>query len=384
MMARALEINTAVPRRRERPSSPPRIREAAFTDYDGICALHVRNGLAARSRDDWTAFWLGNPAYRGLEGQWPIGWVLETGEGEIVGSIGNIPFAYQFRGRGLRAGAACSWAVDPAYRSYSMLMLDRLTRQPNVDLLVSTTVSAAAEPAFGVFQWSRIPVGRWREAAFWITNYRGFLKGALTGKAIPLAAALSYAVSPLLFCRDRLMRAGPRANGSTGAIESCPGFDGRFDNFWEELKHQNGNALMAVRTRESLEWHFRYSLNRQAAWILAAGNGSRIVAYAVFDRFDSATWGLRRVRLVDFLALQDSEAAFGGIVRFMLRQCREERIDILECIGGWPGRLQAAAPYHRALPSWMYYYKASSEGLREALKDPAVWVPSSFDGDASI
>ncbi len=30
---------------------------------------------------------------------------------------------------------------------------------------VSTTVSAAAEPAFGVFQWSRVPVGAWQEAA---------------------------------------------------------------------------------------------------------------------------------------------------------------------------------------------------------------------------
>lgn len=383
MMARTLKEPSEA--RRRRSAAPrPRIRETAFGDYAGIAALHARNGLATRPQDDWIALWRGNPAYSGQEGRWPIGWVLEAGDSRIVGSIGNIPLAYHFRGRELRAGAACSWAVDPGYRNCSMLMLERLTRQPGADFLISTTVSAAAEPAFGVFQWSRVPAGTWRESAFWITNYRGFLKSALTVKSVPLAGPLSYAISPLLFCRDRVMSAFSRSNGSLGEIEPCAGFDLRFDAFWDELKHENPDALMAVRARESLAWHFRYSLSRERAWIVTLSRSTRLAAYAVFDRFDSVTWGVSRIRLVDFAALRGFESALGAMVRFMTARCRREGIDMLEYTGGWPQRLHASAPYRRVLPSWMYYYRASGDALREALKDPRVWAPSSFDGDACL
>ncbi len=358
------------------------MREATFADYEGIRALQIRNGLATRPREDWAAFWCGNPAYLSRAERWPIGWVLETEDGEIAGSISNVPFQYQFGGRELAAAAACSWAVDAAYRGYSMQMLDRLTRQPGADFLVSTTVSAASQPAFRAFQWSRIPTGAWQEAAFWITNYPGFLRSALSVKHVPVARPLSYVFSPLLFCRDRILSPGLHSKGAA-EIERCPGFDLRFDEFWEELKHQRPNALLAVRNRETLEWHFRHSISRQCAWILAARQGSRMVAYAVFDRCDN-TWGLKRVRLVDFQALRGYEGLLDGFIRFMLLECRNGGIDILEYTGGWAEQFHTTAPYHRALPSWMFYYNTSSAELRGLLKDAAVWFPSSFDGDASI
>ena len=80
--------------RAKRPNS----RQAAFEDYRQIAALHIRNGLPVRSLEDWMALWKSNPVYRQFEGRWPIGWVLETDVGDIVGSISNIPLAYQFRG----------------------------------------------------------------------------------------------------------------------------------------------------------------------------------------------------------------------------------------------------------------------------------------------
>src|ERR1044071_1981989 len=100
----------------------PNIREAEFQDYGQISALHVRNGLATRFREDWMALWTGNPAYNTSRQHCPIGWVLENDKGEIVGSIGNIPLTYHFRRRELRAAAPCSWVVDPPYRGYSMLI----------------------------------------------------------------------------------------------------------------------------------------------------------------------------------------------------------------------------------------------------------------------
>jgi hypothetical protein len=75
------------------------------------------------------ALWRGDPVYEACAGQWPIGWVLEAENGEIVGSIGNLPLVYRFRGRELRVGSPIGWAVDPRYRGYSLLILDQFLKQ---------------------------------------------------------------------------------------------------------------------------------------------------------------------------------------------------------------------------------------------------------------
>src|SRR5205814_3402678 len=90
------------------------LREASFDDYKSIADLHGRNGLMIRSGEDWRALWEANPAFQEHPG--PIGWVLETARGEIVGSLGNIPALYEMNGRKLRAAVTCGWAVDPPYR----------------------------------------------------------------------------------------------------------------------------------------------------------------------------------------------------------------------------------------------------------------------------
>src|SRR5439155_1625685 len=74
-------------------------------------------------------------------------------------------------------------------------------------------------------------------------------------------------------------------------------------------------------------------------------------------------------------------------VCWMLHQCREQGIYILENVGcrlERPGLPSIPAPDNRTLPSSSYYYKASDSDLCETLKDAAVWAPSSFDGDASL
>src|SRR3954468_3531853 len=81
----------------KQPAPSLAIRETSFDDYHAITALQTRNGLTTRSQQDWTALWKDNPVYERLHGNWPIGWVLETEDRKIVGSIGNIPQAYYFQ-----------------------------------------------------------------------------------------------------------------------------------------------------------------------------------------------------------------------------------------------------------------------------------------------
>jgi hypothetical protein len=375
------------PPRTKVPKSRLKNREASFEDYPQIAALQVQNGLATRSYEDWVSLWKWNPVYKQLGGRTPIGWVLQKEGGQIVGSIANIPLAYHFGGRELYAAAAGGWVVDSGYRGHSMSLLASFTRQKDVDLFVSTTVSSRSEPALRLFQWSKAPVGNWRKSAFWITDYQGFAKSVLNMKSVPLADAVSYPVSAALFCRDKLKDGRQRMNRAFSEVELCPDFDSRFDEFWEELKHQNRNILLAHRDRDTLSWHFRYSKMRRSLWILTAAKGSRLVAYAVFDRQDNIVSGLKRVRLVDFQALQGSEKVLSSALYWMLNKCRQEGIHILENVGCWlerPGLPPIPEPDHRTLPASIFYYKANDKDLSETLKSPAIWAPSSFDGDASL
>ena len=362
------------------------VREAIFEDYAKIAALQLRYGLTARSFDDWSAFWNDNPAFKEKTGHWPMGWVLETQSGEIVGSLINLPVSYEFQGRRLCAASGCSWVVDARHRTHSMPLMLRFLKQKDVQLFMSATVGPKAEPALKVLRFSRLPVGNWQQSAFWITNYRGFSQSALTSKSVTFARAISYPLSAALFCRDKA-KFGSRIKGSPFQIELCSGFDNRFDDFWEELSRQNQRVLLGVRTRETLAWHFRDALVQQNAWILTASIGSRLVAYAVFDRQDKPALGLTRIRLVDFQAIDGCQDALRSVLLWMLHKCRRERIHVLEVVGSWLGRPEfprLVPPHRRLLASWTYYYKANDPDLHEVLKDPAVWAPSSFDGDASL
>jgi len=363
------------------------VRKASLDDYEQIAALHVRNGLTAKSYDDWVALWLGNPVYQERGDQWPIGWVLETESSGVVGWVGNIPSAYQFRGQRLCAATPCSWLVDAPHRGYGMLMLNRLLRQTGIDLFVCSNVSPMSEPFTRHLRFSRVPIGDWHKSAFWITNYAGFAQIALRLESVPLARVVAYPVSAALNCWDRCRGGWERHRSSIAEVERCWQFDGRFDDFWDELQHQNENVLLAVRTRETLAWHFRTALMRRRAWILASLKGSRLVAYAIFDKQDNPGIGLHRVRLVDFQAHRGSEHALLSALFWMLHKCREDGIHMVEVSGCWlnrPGLPRIVGPYHRTLPSWRYYYKAIDPKLSDLLRDSKIWAPSSFDGDASL
>ncbi len=362
-----------------------RVREASFDDYDLIAAVHKRNGLKVRPREDWMAFWKGNPAHRRLERHWPIGWVLETGGGEVVGSIANLPLEYRLNGKNLIAAASCGWAVDPPYRGSALQLLGSFMNQPDVDFLISTTVNDRSEPAYRAFGWSRVPAGQWNRSEFWVTNYPGFLEVALRMKHVPLPGAVSYSLAPVLRLRDRL-RDGTIRNGKPKPeVELCSTFDDRYEEFWEALQREKRGVLLAVRSRETLAWHFRNSMSRGSLFIVTASRRSRMVAYALFQRLDNPASGLQRVRLMDFQGLRASEGALESLLHWMMETCSREGIHILETMGGWlNGRHfpRVAAPHERMLPSWAYYYRPSR--AKEIVEDPAVWAPSSFDGDASL
>jgi hypothetical protein len=289
----------------------------------------------------------------------------------------------------LLAATTRAWVVDTPYRSFSPLLLATYFQQRNVDLFLSTTVNAQSAPAYRTFGIP-VPKGAWDRTLFWVTHYQGFMESFLRqkGKEV-MAKPLSYPVSAGLFLRDQFKKSRLTKNEDSVAVVPCAGFDERFESFWAVLRKKKSNLLLAVRSREVLGWHFKFALQRGAAWIYVVEGDSGLAAYAVFLRSDYQQIGLKRMRLVDFQCLEQerSQDVFMAMLQAASNRCREESIHMLEFIGLAPElekRLEQASPHQRELSSWLYCYKASNPSLAEKLKQPQVWEPSLFDGDSSL
>jgi hypothetical protein len=365
----------AAPAARRAPAPFARIRETSFADYDRIAALMSRNGLTAKPYRNWVRLWENNPAYE-RHGRGPIGWVLEAEGGDVVGALSVIPSSYLFRGRELRAASCGDWAVDPAYRTRSLLLLKKFSESPNLDLLLSTTVAPNAETGFRFCNWRRAPVGVWDESAVWVTSYRALLKAAL--------ARISAPISGLRRIPAWLMSRNGAPHGPRPRMEVGDRFDSRFDEFWDASQRGREGVLLGVRTRGALEWHYSRLMDLGRLRIVTASLNSRMEAYAVFERRDIGKPGIGRAMLVDVQTTAGQESLTRHILRFAFEELRAEGIDVVENIGGWLRGPDIPKPFYRALPGWLYYYKANDEELAKALEDPAAWAPSCFDGDLCL
>jgi hypothetical protein len=93
------------------------------------------------------------------------------------------------------------------------------------------------------------------------------------------------------------------------------------------------------------------------------------------------------VRLVDFQALPGNTDLLCPMLCQALTRCRREGIHMLEAVGFSPEKqrvIDGLSPCWRDLSSWRYFYRAPTAPLAQHLKDPQVWDPSCYDGDACL
>jgi hypothetical protein len=372
-----------------RPQKPPKLREARLEDHPQIAALAAKFELHVETYPGWAHLWADNPAYCEIKDKFPMGWVLDNGEGGISGYLGNVPMNYELEGKRLLAATTRAWVVDKPYRPYSPLLLGTYFQQPNVDLFLSTTVNSQSAAAYRIFDGIPVPQGAWDRTLFWITHYQGFMESFLRQKGGAMAKALSYPLAAGIFLRDQFSVNLFRVRGRAVGVLPCPTFDGRFEAFWAILRKKKANVLLAVRSQEALEWHFKFALQQNAAWIYIIEGNAGLAAYAVFRRHDYQPIRLKRMRLVDFQCL-DQELAPDLLIAMLkeaMNRCRQDSIHMLEVVGLSPAlekALERASPHRRPLSSWLYFYKAGNPALAEKLQGSAVWEPSLFDGDSSL
>jgi hypothetical protein len=367
------------------PLAAPQLRPARFEDYPQIQRLEAAHLPTTMPAEDWSRLWLDNPLWPRLGGDWPIGWVLEDESGHVVGSMSNIPSLYRFRGRDLVCASARAWVSHPDYRGYAPWLMEEFFTQPGVDISLSTTANARAEPISQAFA-TRVPVGDWQASAYWITGYRGFARMALHQLDVPLAAALAFPVSVALWLKDSVFARALPAPSSGAVISAIDSFDSRFDVFWEELVRQGPDKLLACRDSRGLAWHYASALRRGQLWIFTAVRDGLLRAYCVLNRQDWGQGG-RRMRLIDYQTLEPDVDLLPELLRPALGRCAAEGFHVLEHLGcGLPGMrgFDRFAPHRYRRSSWPFYYHAADPALAAELSRPEVWQPSRFDGDASF
>jgi hypothetical protein len=374
---------TAVPP----PRALPQLRPMRPDDYPQIRQLESSHGLLTLSPEDWRGIILDNPLRRRLGDNWPIGWVLEDDQRRIVGSMASVVSLYHRRGRELIAVTGRGWVVVPKYRGVALWLMDEYFNQPGADLFINTTVNALAVDAFSAFGSTRVPLGDWENAAFFITNYRGFASAALRIKRAPAPGLLAFPAGAALWTKDAFTAPKLAARDGRVDVGSTSSFDSRFDDFWRELLRKNPDKLLAARDTQTLAWHFYGPLRSGRAWILTASQGGLLRAYCILKRQDHPQSGLVRMRLVDYQTLEPERDLLVDLLCAARRRGTAERIHVLEHVGCRLQKMKSfdrLAPYRRKLLAWPFYFSAADPALNTELRNPQAWDPSAFDGDASL
>lgn len=354
-----------------------------FDDYAGTRALLVDHAMLPPSFEEWRHRWVDNPVWQRLGRTAPIGWVLETTAGEIVGSIETIPTLYTFRNRDLVAASSSAWCVKAPYRGYAVQLLSEYFDQP-VDLHISTTVGPCAVETLNQF-YGPVPLGEWDMLSYFITKPVFVAKRALQRYNVPLASVLAYPASVMLRFRDSLAKRDVPARSRSVVIEATGNFDARFDDFWDELVKENPDKLLAYRSRRALSWHFDAAMRARRLQILTATRMGRLRGYCVI-RYESWLDGQKGV-LVDYQTLEQDQDLLSGFLHEALNRCAANGSYALQNFGvGVPkmATFDKYAPHRRQLANSIFYYRANGPALENELRQRQFWDPSLFDGDATI
>ncbi len=375
--------------------TPPRIRPAHLDDYERIQRLALDHSSDLPPEEDWRSLWLDNPLQARAGRDLPIGWVLETQTGEMVGTMGTVRTLYAFRGNELVSAAGRFWFVAAPYRGFALQLMDEYFSQP-VDLFINTTVSPAAFGPFSELS-SRIPLGDWQTFSYRVTSYPRFMQRTLENKRLPFARSLAYPAGAALWLKDAALGPPTPKNISSFTIESTDRFDGRFDAFWIELVRQNPDKLLADRTSRTLSWHFGAPMRRGRLWVITACRNNKLYAYCTLTRQDNAfrlpalphgdTQGIRAMRLVDYQCIEPETDLLPSLLAVALQRCAKEDVYVLENLGCGVPKMQAldaCAPYREKLPNWKSFYAAADPALDTELRAAQFWDPSAYDGDASF
>jgi hypothetical protein len=279
------------------------VREVRTDDLPTIwnfCAqsYDVFQGVSYEEFEDvWKHRWTENPA--ASTGQ-PLGWTLQTSEGQVVGFAGIVPLRLKIGRRSLTAFCGANWCVKPEYRRHSLAIFRKYTELAARHVVVSTGVLPAAA-AVHARAMQPMPVEGADKALWWIIDPKRFLawKVAKLGAssrlwtaigAIPRLSVLG-GIWPIALgmYTDPKRRLLPWLSAANIAFD-CPPlpvgritwFTAEFDQFWSEQRERYD--VTVERYSNFLNWrHMLLPKIVGECAAFACRDGGRLLGYIVLQ-----------------------------------------------------------------------------------------------------
>lgn len=371
----------------ERPLAV-KLREAQFSDFEGVAALKGRWGLGEDTPENWCRLWRQNPAMAVAKSRLTMGWVLET-EGGIVGYQGSIPLLYRFGDRTLVAAASTSLVVERAYRARSIGLLASFYRQAGVELVLITTAIPSVGEVSRALGARALPQRDYDTVLFWILDPHAFAKAVATrlGFKGGTAAAATLLGSLILRTEMRMRHSRLRATPSLRVTEIPVNDIGEeFQALWTR-KIGEKPRLMAERSPPCLRWHFAIPGTASTTAVLCCRHSERLVGYAILRHGLDHRTGMRKCQLADLIAEQDNSAVIASLLEAAYANAVAAGNHVFEVIG-LPGNIRqifmSRNPHLRVYPALPFFYKTTDQKLAQALADEKAWYASAFDGDTTL
>jgi len=367
-----------------KPASAPatthaaaQIRPAQFADAEAIGQIHRRNGLGEFDIRAWRSRWESYPFAADFQDV-PIGWVLETDTGALVGTIGNIHMLYEIDGESVRVAIATDWGVDAEHRGRALHLTTAFFKQKGPDLLINGSASPIASKVLAGLQIPRMPIPDYTSPCFWAANTTAFAKAALQRRNVSATALLAYPAGLALQARDILRRSG--RGKPSGQVHRLKNFDDRFDALWQRIA-AGPSRLRAVRTQAVLRWRFQTDLDSGRGTILAAESGANLSGYIVLLRRPGSDLGMSLYDVADFQAAGDDPAIYRDLLLAAIQLAREEGVDAVKLMTGTPAKRTSAMalqPYTYQVAHWPLFYRAAAR-LKSLLDSADAWDFSLFE-----
>jgi hypothetical protein len=250
--------------------------------------------------DVWSHYWSRNPA---TSPEYPLGWVIETPESEVVGFSGLVPMHLKVGSGSVTALCGADWLIRPEYRSLSLAAFRQYAALGARHLMLSTGLSPAAARIHARTRlgMEAIPVTGVDRRLWWIVDPRQFLAWKVRRLAVASAPWKAVAAAPVLGALGALWpialgiytdperrvlpwlaRSRIAFDGPSLPVERVAWFTDEFDRFWNE--HRERHDVTVERTSGFLNW--RHALLPKAAgecFAFACRERGRLLGYVTLQ-----------------------------------------------------------------------------------------------------
>jgi hypothetical protein len=386
--SRRQPLNVATPRVLA-AACPARLREASFSDFDGVMALRRTVGWSDDTVEEWDRLWRYNPALTRLSTVPPMGWVLEA-QGKVVGYLGNIPSCYRYGNRDLTAVTGTGLVVENAYRAAALSLNAAFYAQKGVDLFLSTTAVESVGKIARAFKAVPLPQNDYDTVLFWVLQPKLFAAAVMKKLGIrPSLSRMGGFGASVVVRADRFVRQRrPKLQGSSFSVEeiAVSQIGDEFDALWQ-MKLKEQPRVLADRSSATLRWHFQFPGDKGAVQVFTCRKDRALVGYAIARHEPPNEMSLRRSVIADTLVKDDNPdvlralwvAAYGGAER-----AGSHTFEMLGFPSGMRQVCSSWQPYVRKYPSCPFFYKAASPDLHHTLGNGAEWYASPYDGDTTL